>query len=154
MTYPQPGIFSQGTRAHYHLEFDMTPGVGTPDIRAAIAQLAEPSVTVGGFNLVIGLGPALWRLLEPSMSPPGFHDFTPIGGSHGHGVPATQHDLWVWTHGTGPDLALDVARAITRRLSKVAMLALELPGFVYRDSRDLTGFIDGTAILPLATCPE
>jgi putative iron-dependent peroxidase len=153
VTYPQPGIFSQGTRAHYHLEFDMTPGVGTPDIRAAIAQLAEPSVTVGGFNLVIGLGPALWRLLEPSMSPPGFHDFTPIGGSHGHGVPATQHDLWVWTHGTGPDLAFDAARAITRCLSTVATLTLDLPGFVYRDSRDLTGFIDGTANPPVGDAP-
>ena len=26
MAVPQPGIFAQGTRSHYHLEFDLRPG--------------------------------------------------------------------------------------------------------------------------------
>lgn len=56
-------------------------------------------------------------------------------------------------HGTGPDLALDAARAVTECLRPVAALALEQPGFVYRDSRDLTGFIDGTANAPVADAP-
>ena len=28
-------------------------------------------------------------------------------------MPATQHDLWVWIHGTGPDVTLEVALAVT-----------------------------------------
>jgi putative iron-dependent peroxidase len=56
-------------------------------------------------------------------------------------------------HGTGPDLGLDAARAVTQCLSPVAALALEQPGFVYRDSRDLTGFIDGTANPPAVEAP-
>jgi putative iron-dependent peroxidase len=36
----------------------------------------------------------------------------------------------------------------------VAELALEQPGFVYRDSRDLTGFIDGTENPPVEEGPE
>jgi putative iron-dependent peroxidase len=150
---PQPGIFAQGTRAHYHLEFDLSGGATAPDVRAAIGRLREPSVTVGGFNLVVGLGPRLWQLLEPSIPLAGFHDFTPIAGADHHNVPATQHDLWVWAHGTGPDLALDAARAITRCLRPVATLGVDQPGFVYQDSRDLTGFIDGTANPPVTDAP-
>ena len=51
-------------------------------------------------------------------------------------APATQHDLWVWTHGTGEDVELDVARAITFALAPVGELAAEQPCFVYKDSRD------------------
>ena len=47
-------------------------------------------------------------------------------------------------HGTGPDLALDAARAATSILGGVGSLAIDQPGFVHRDSRDLSGFIDGT----------
>ena len=150
----QPGIFAQGTRSHYHLEFTVRDDAPTSDVRAAISRLGEPSVTVGGFNLVLGLGPALWDRLEPATPLAEFHDFTPIAGADQHDVPATQHDLWVWMHGTGPDLALDAARAVTDCLSPVAVLALEQPGFVYRDSRDLTGFIDGTANPPLQHAPS
>jgi putative iron-dependent peroxidase len=50
----------------------------------------------------------------------------------------------VWSHGTGEDIELDVARGVVTVLAPVATLAAEQPCFVYRDSRDLTGFIDGT----------
>jgi porphyrinogen peroxidase len=150
----QPGIFAQGTRSHYHLEFTVRDGAATSEVAAAISRLDEPSVTVGGFNLVLGVGSKLWQRLEPRTPLAGFHDFTPIAGTDQHGVPATQHDLWIWMHGTGPDLALDGARAVTKCLSLVADLALEQPGFAYRDSRDLTGFIDGTANPPLLKAPD
>ncbi|HMF83399.1 MAG TPA: Dyp-type peroxidase domain-containing protein [Acidimicrobiia bacterium] len=82
-------------------------------MRAAVARLREPVVTVGGFNLVVGFGPTLWEWLAPGAAPVGFHTFRTIEGLDGKPAPATQHDLWVWVHGTGPDLALDAARAIT-----------------------------------------
>ena len=68
----------------------------------------------------------------------------------GRRAPATQHDMWVWTHGTGEDVELDVARGdrrCARRRSPT--LAAEQPCFVYHDSRDLTGFIDGTENPPV-----
>ena len=154
MANPQPGIFAQGTRSHYHLEFTVRDDAPTPDIRAAISRLGEPSVSVGGFNLVVGFGSKLWHRLQPDTPLDEFHDFAAIAGTDHHDAPATQHDLWVWVHGTGPDLALDAARAVTQCLSPVAALALEQPGFVYRDSRDLTGFIDGTANPLLLEAPN
>jgi hypothetical protein len=36
MAVPQPGIFAQGTRSHYHLEFDVRPGATDAEICAAL----------------------------------------------------------------------------------------------------------------------
>jgi putative iron-dependent peroxidase len=51
----------------------------------------------------------------------------------------------IWINGSTPDVTFDHARAAWLAVLDVATLAAEQPAFVYRDSRDLTGFIDGTA---------
>jgi putative iron-dependent peroxidase len=156
MATGQPGIFAQGTRSHYSLEFDLRPEAATAAIAAAVVSLREPTVTAGGFNLVIGFGAALWaRLSPPDAGLPGeLRAFDAVEGIDGHRAPATQHDIWIWIHGTGEDLALDAARACTAVLAPVADLALEQPCFVYRDSRDLTGFVDGTENPPVEEAPD
>ena len=68
--------------------------------------------------------------------------------------PRRQHDLWVWIHGTGADVVLDVARGVVTVLAPVFDLAAEQPCFVYQDSRDLTGFIDGTENPPVEEAPD
>ncbi len=148
MARPQPGIFAQGTRSHYHLELDLRPGATDDAIVEALHGLREPPVTAGGSNIVVGFGADLWRRLQPDDAPAELAPFAAIEGD-GRGAPATQHDLWVWTHGTGEDVELDVARAVAACLAPVATLAAEQPCFVYRDSRDLTGFIDGTENPPV-----
>ncbi len=148
MAIPQPGIFAQGTRAHYHLEFDVRPDVSDADVRAAVGRLREPAVTVGGSNIVVGFGPDLWRRLRADDTPENLAPFETVDGGGGR-APATQHDVWVWSHGTSTDVELDIARGIAAAFAPVATLAQEQPGFVYRDSRDLTGFIDGTENPPV-----
>ena len=148
MATPQPGIFAQGTRSHYHLEFDLRPDVSDVSVCAAVGRLREPSVTVGGSNIVIGFGPSLWRRLRPDDTPDNLDSFVDVEGGGGR-APATQHDVWVWSHGTGEDVELDVARSVAVAFASVASVAQEQPGFVYRDSRDLTGFIDGTENPPV-----
>jgi porphyrinogen peroxidase len=148
MAVPQPGIFAQGTRSHYHLEFDLRPDATVADICAAIGRLREPAVTAGGSNIVVGFGAELWRRLRPDDVPVDAGPFETIEGD-GHTAPATQHDIWVWTHGTGEDVEFDGARGIAAAFAPVATLALEQPGFVYQDSRDMTGFIDGTENPPV-----
>jgi putative iron-dependent peroxidase len=148
MAHPQPGIFAQGTRSHYHLEFDLRPGVSDAVIVAALHGLREPPVTAGGSNIVVGFGADLWRRLRPADAPADLAPFVAIEGD-GRRAPATQHDLWVWSHGTGEDIELDVARAVVTALAPAASLEAEQPCFVYLDSRDLTGFIDGTENPPV-----
>jgi len=139
MATPQPGIFAQGTRSHRHLEFDLRPGMAPAALLAALQPLRQPSTTAGGVNIVLGFGPTAWRTLAPQHAPADVADFPVLAGA-----PATQHDVWVWCHGTGDDVLLDVTRAVVALLAPVATVALEVAGFVYHDGRDLTGFIDGT----------
>ena len=138
MVTPQPGVFAQGTRSHRHLEFDLVARADPSAVLAALAALRQPSVTAGGANIVVGFGPELWRRISANEAPDALADYDVPG------LPTTQHDVWVWIHGTGDDVLLDVARGVSALLSPVASLAVETDGFVYRDSRDLTGFVDGT----------
>jgi putative iron-dependent peroxidase len=147
----QPGIFAQGSPSHYHLEFDCNTDDPTA-IGAAVAALREPAVTAGGVNLVVAFGTTLWRQIAAHDAPSGLRDFTPLDGAKS--VPATQHDLFVWAHGASYTQTFDTARAVTMALAPVAGLASEQPSFVYRDSRDLTGFVDGTANPPVHEAPE
>jgi putative iron-dependent peroxidase len=60
----------------------------------------------------------------------------------------------VWAHGASYDVVFDTTRAVVAALAPVATLASEQPSFVYLDSRDLTGFIDGTENPPVHEAPE
>lgn len=144
MATPQPGIFAQGSRSHRHLEFDLVPGASPDSLRATLGSLHQPSVSAGGANIVVGFGSELWRRVSLSVVPEALAPFPDIAG-----VPVSQHDLWVWIHGSGDDLMFDLARGIATLMSPIATLVSEVDGFVYREGRDLTGFIDGTENPPL-----
>jgi putative iron-dependent peroxidase len=148
MARPQPGIFAQGTRSHYHLEFDLRADATDDAIACALQALREPAVTAGGSNIVVGFGADLYRRLRPQDAPAELGPFQAIE-ERGLRAPSTQHDLWVWTHGTGEDVELDVARAVAFALSPVASLGAEQGCFAYKDGRDMSGFIDGTENPPI-----
>ena len=139
MPTPQPGIFAQGTRVHRLYEFDLRADADAARVRDALGDLRQPSVTAGGANIVVGFGPELWRRQSPALVPDPLPDFPTIPG-----VPVDQHDLWIWVHGTGDDLIFDIGRAVAALVAPVGDLVSETGGWVYRDSRDLTGFVDGT----------
>jgi putative iron-dependent peroxidase len=145
MARHQYGIFAEGTRSHHHLEFELLTGVGAEALRAALTAVRAANAdhrTNGGTNLVVGFGPATSALLGLAPVSP-FEGYASPDGRHR--APGTQRDVWVWVHGPTPDVLLDVVRPVTAALAEVATLVLDLPGFVYHDSRDLTGFIDGSA---------
>ena len=71
-----------------------------------------------------------------------------------HPAPATPHDAWLWISGSAPDNVWDHARAAARAVDDVAELATEQVGFAYRDGRDITGFVDGTANPPVRLAPD
>src|SRR5690349_15985019 len=144
MTTPQPGIFAQGTRSHLYLEYDLRPDATRGEVINVLRELREPAVTAGGANLVLAAGRRLLELLDPARTPDDLRPFEGVTGPGGLHAPATQHDLWLWVHGTNDDVAVDVGRAATVALAPVATLAFEQPAFVYKDSRDFSGFIDGT----------
>jgi len=154
MTVPQFGIFAQGTIAHEFIEFDLRPDIDMGRATAALSQLRAPSVSAGGVNLVIGFGSELWKTVAPDQAPSDLAPFSPVGRLGGHHAPATQHDCWLWISGSSQDVVFEHARAAVQMLSPVATVASEQPCFVHRDSRDLTGFIDGSANPMTHEAPE
>jgi porphyrinogen peroxidase len=145
VTVPQFGIFAQGTNAHAFLEWDLRPDVDLLEAASVLGRLRGPSVSAGGVNVVLAFGPDLWRALAPRDVPAGLGPFQPVGRLGGHHAPATQHDLWLWMNGSSQDVVFEHTRAAASAIETVAQLANEQVAFVHRDSRDLTGFLDGTA---------
>jgi porphyrinogen peroxidase len=145
MPTPQFGIFAQGTIAHAFIEFDLRPDVGMGAVAESLRGLRQPAVSAGGVNLVVAFGSTLWRALAGDDLPLGLAPFQPIATLEGHRAPAIQHDIWLWINGSSRDVVFEHSRAAAAAIGHVAVLAAEQNAFVHRDSRDLTGFIDGTA---------
>jgi len=152
MAVPQPGIFALGTRAHHHLEFDV---VGDPtSIVTTINEIRAAATTVAGVNVVVGFGARLWSQIAPNQQPDDFGDFETIAAVDGFEMPAAQHDLWLWLHGTGPDAVFNIARLTATSLGDRVRVASEQGAFTYQASQDLTGFEDGTENPPLDEAPS
>lgn len=145
MIVPQFGIFAQGTIAHEFIEFDLRPDTDMSLATAALSRLRAPAVSAGGVNLVVAFGSDLWRSVAPDHEPEELAPFQPIGRPGGHHAPATQHDFWLWISGSSQDVVFEHAREAVKAVRDVSVVATDQPCFVHRDSRDLTGFIDGTA---------
>lgn len=155
MHVAQSGIFALGTGSHSYLEFDLHVQGDPLTLVQVIASLEEPRMTTGGVNLVVGFRPSLWARVAPEDAPVGMMDFErDVRGVDGYTMPATQHDLWVWVAGHAYHTVFDVTREAIAALAPVAQLAAEVAGWTYKDSRDLTGFIDGTENPSLSEAPE
>jgi putative iron-dependent peroxidase len=155
MHVAQSGIFALGTGSHAYLEFDLHTGGDPLALVQIIANLEEPRMTTGGVNLVVGFRPSLWAHVAPDEMPAGVTDFDrDVRGVDGYTMPATQHDLWLWVSGHAYHTVFDVTREAIQALAPVAHIADEVVGWTYKESRDLTGFIDGTENPPLSEAPE
>jgi putative iron-dependent peroxidase len=145
MASPQSGIFAEGTSHHHYLELAVAPDAGDDDLRRAVAGVLSATHADSETHRVVAFGAALWTRLAADETPAGLRPFAAIEGPEGYGIPGTQRDILVWVHGRDLGATLDGALAAHRALATVAALELDERGFTYHDSRDLTGFIDGTA---------
>lgn len=142
MSHPeQAGIFRQGFRHFHVLEYRLRDGVTRGALLNALraAHLADSDTLA----VVVAFGPACAQHLDDNT--PVFPPFHAIHGRDGFVMPATQHDVMFWLQGADSDVLFDAVRHIHAALVPVADAAVDIPCFTYHDSRDLTGFIDGSA---------
>jgi putative iron-dependent peroxidase len=80
---------------------------------------------------------------RPGNRPKGFRPFPAIAAGDRR-APATGGDLLVHILSRRPDLCFELATQVRKKLGHAVEVMEEVHGFQYLDSRDLTGFIDGT----------
>jgi len=91
----------------------------------------------------VSVGPKFWKALSPNRRPRELRPFKAIG-VNGRTAPNTGGDLLFHIISKRPDLNFELALRIMGELADTVEVMDEVTGFRYLDSRDLTGFIDGT----------
>ena len=141
MATAQSGIFTEGSTAHYALEYSLGSDVSGPTLAKCLGEARSGG---GDANMVLAFSGLAWATLGGRV-PDRLRSFEKLGSAPGPVAPATQRDLLFWLHGDALDDVFDAALAVGRAMAPVGKPALDLRGFTYHDSRDLIGFIDGTA---------
>jgi putative iron-dependent peroxidase len=146
MPTPQPGVLPSGGPHACFLTFTVAGGSEPTVLSKAIQDSfssARALAKTARLLCTLGIGSELWDRLSPARRPAGLRPFRAVT-ANGRVAPATGGDLFLQMTSSRHDLNLDLAMGLVRRLQSLATMTEEIHGFRYWDSRDLTGFIDGT----------
>lgn len=135
MNTAQPGILAAVPRHARYLTFSLEPGAEPAPVLQTLAGRCD------GETLVIGVGESLLLALGAAVS--GLHGF-PARAVVGIDIPATPAALWCWLRGDDAGDLLHLSREVEEILLPAFSLDQVIEAFQYRDSRDLTGYEDGT----------
>ena len=131
----QPGILANVPRLARYLEFSLVPDEDVRPCLEALRELADGNSIVVGFgaSAVAALGVKIDGLgVFPADSGPGFE------------VPSTPMALWCWLRTEDRGDHVHQTRAIAEALSPAFLLDHVIDAFQHGESRDLTGYEDGT----------
>lgn len=146
----QSGITAQASQDAIFLTFNQTDQPDAlPRIRAMLAavpalqQQWQADYPEANLHLVAAVGTAFWPLLVAGQVPALLAPFPALAEGE-RLAPATPVDLLFHIRSDRHDLNFQLAWQIREQLAEVAELVEEVHGFRYLDSRDMTGFVDGT----------
>ncbi len=131
----QAGILPSPPRLARYLVFSLRPDSNP---REVLLDLADSKL---GEDKVIGLGASLLKSLDVEID--GFGAF-PAYSDVKVDIPSTPAALWCWLRGSDRGELVHAARATERLLMPAFDLVKVIDSFQYRDSRDLSGYEDGT----------
>jgi putative iron-dependent peroxidase len=94
-------------------------------------------------NICILFGPTLLADLTSDI-PDDFQPYPGYESPDGKIAKATQEELLLWIHSSDKDLCWEAQYNFRTAVAGHMTVARETPAFIYRNSLDLTGFIDGT----------
>ena len=150
MPEPQSGIIPDpGESALFLVLRVCDPLVTGSEVAGVLAKVPALTKRLAGREprsklvSVVGLGSEFWNVLAPSRRPSAFEPFKAIEVA-GRSAPATGGDVLVHLVARRPDVCFELALHIMGDLGGSVEVMDEVHGFRYLDSRDLTGFIDGT----------
>jgi len=149
MAQPQSAIQAGPGRSARFLVLEVRPDA-EGQVRAALAGVPNLVRAVGhrdeamALSCVVGIGADAWSRLQPGRSRPAqLHRFVALEDD-GRVAPSTPGDVLLHIRAEREDFCHELARLILARLGDAVTVIDETHGFAYFDSRDLTGFVDGT----------
>ena len=146
MPNPQHAILTNLTKYQWYTHMSRTPDADLGVIKQALRDLRAAGADVGvavPLNICILFGPTLLADLTTDIP----NDFQPYPGYEspdGKIAKATQEELLIWSHSSDKDLCWEAQYRFRTAVEGHMTVARETPAFIYRNSLDLTGFIDGT----------
>ncbi len=149
MAKPQPGILADASQFAIYLSLNQVSGheslqrirkfaSNLPARQQALLNSAEGEVYI---NLAVGS--SFWIELYSDSRPAELLPF-PAMESGVRVAPSTPTDLFIQIRSNNEASNLDQAREILAELDGAVQVIEDIRGFRYHDSRDMTGFVDGT----------
>src|SRR5690349_3738055 len=146
MPNPQNAILTNLTKYQWYTHLSRTDGADLGVIKKALGDVRKAGSDVGmvvPINVCLLFGPTLLAELTDDIP----NDFQPYPGyqsADGKVAKATQEELLLWVHSDDKDLCWETQFNFRNAVAGHMTVARETPTFIYRNSLDLTGFIDGT----------
>ena len=135
MTNHQPAILQPVPAHARHLLFDRRAGADPRGALGALRALAD------GESVLVGIGDTLVRALGARIA--GLRTFPSFAGSP-EPIPCTPADLWIWLRADDRGDLYHASRAIEAALCDAFEPIEVIDVFRHADSRDLSGYEDGT----------
>ena len=148
MPREQLGICAEGNLHSVYLMFNANDGV-EDQLRPSIANVAQyiyeltDQYADSAFNGFVGIGANFWDTFYPDSRPALLKPF-PAMNEGIRDAPAMEYDLFIHIRCDRYDILHLVANEINQMFEDLVELVDEERGFRFMDSRDLTGFVDGT----------
>lgn len=150
MAEPQAGILPEANQQAVFLTLLLAPDEAAVAVaRRVISSIPELGDEISSLapearlSSVIGIGPTAWDRLFATPRPEDLAPFQSFEDA-GRSAPATPADLLLHVRSERQDLCFEMVRRVFEGFGTAVTLVEEIHGFRYMDSRDLTGFVDGT----------
>lgn len=146
MPNPQNAILTNLTKYQWYTHLSRTEGADLGVIKKAIGAAREAGEKTGVTSIVnvcILFGPTLLADLTGDI-PEDFQAYPGYKSPDGKEAKATQEEMLLWVHSDEKDLCWETQFHFRNAVAGHMTVARETPTFIYRNSLDLTGFIDGT----------
>lgn len=142
MATPQPAILTDLAEHQWYVHLSRTDGADLGVIKSALGAL-RADCEAQGVNLCVLLGPTLLKDLGCDMP----NDFQPYPGyesKDGKVAKGTQEELLIWVHSDHKDRNWATQFGFRTAVEGHMAVARETITWIYGNSLDLSGFIDGT----------
>ncbi|MFI5100883.1 MAG: Dyp-type peroxidase [Actinomycetes bacterium] len=146
MPNPQHAILTDLAKYQWYTHMSRVEGADLGVIKQALSAAravgAQTGVTTP-VNVCLLFGPTLLADLTDDI-PDDFQPYPGYASPDGKVAKATQEELLLWVHSAEKDLCWETQFRFRTAVAGSMTVARETPTFIYRNSLDLTGFIDGT----------